>query len=86
MPNKKLIKALEKVPFKPAETFYEAMVCVNFMFYIDCNDNVGRITRYLAPYLTDDVSDEEAIYLFRTFWKIMDKTGSWHADFKFEKG
>ena len=39
----KLIDALEKVPFSPAETLYEALVCRNFIFYIDGCDDPGRL-------------------------------------------
>ena len=30
-----LIAALEKVPYQPAKTVYEAMVALNFVFYVD---------------------------------------------------
>ena len=33
--DKKLIAALKNVPFKPASTAYEALVCANLIFYID---------------------------------------------------
>ena len=45
-----LIKALEKVPFSPAETAYEAMVALNFCLSLDGWDNVGRLDSILAPY------------------------------------
>ena len=45
-----LVRALEKVPFSPAETAYEAMVALNFCLSLDGWDNVGRLDSILAPY------------------------------------
>ncbi|MBQ8369512.1 MAG: hypothetical protein IJY35_06005 [Clostridia bacterium] len=36
-----LIAALEKVPFAPAETYYEGLVAWNVIFYFDGADNLG---------------------------------------------
>lgn len=46
----KLLDALQIVPFHPAATAYEAMVCLNFMLSLDGWDNMGRIDALLAPY------------------------------------
>ncbi|MBQ0106197.1 MAG: DUF3029 family protein, partial [Armatimonadetes bacterium] len=75
-PDKRLIKAFQTVPFKPAADFYEAMVCVNFMYYIDGADSIGRFDQYMMPYLKD-TPDEEAIELLRAFFKNMDDTTGW---------
>ena len=45
-----LLSALEKVPFSPAETAYEAMVSLNFCLSLDGFDNAGRLDSILAPY------------------------------------
>ncbi len=45
-----LIDALERVPFAPAETAYEAMVCINFVFYLDNADDPGALAGALLPY------------------------------------
>jgi len=45
-----LIAALEKVPYHPAQTAYEAMVSVNFTLYLDACDNIGRVDSWLFPY------------------------------------
>jgi len=37
----RLIRALEKVPFAPAETYYEGLVAWNVIFYFDGADNLG---------------------------------------------
>lgn len=48
--SENLIAALKKVPFKPAETLYEALVCWNFVLYLDNCDNLGCVSSGLAPY------------------------------------
>ncbi len=45
-----LISALKKVPMEPAETFYEAIACWNFVMYLDGCDNVGCLAHGLYPY------------------------------------
>lgn len=48
--DKKLVEALRKVPFYPAENIYEAIVCWNFIMYLDNCDNLGCVASGLAPY------------------------------------
>ncbi|MBQ7257873.1 MAG: hypothetical protein IJS60_09325 [Abditibacteriota bacterium] len=76
-PDEKLIKAFQTVPMKPATNFYEAMVCVNFIYYLDGADSIGRFDQYMMPYLTDDVTDKEALKLLIPFMKNMDATSGW---------
>lgn len=53
-----LIAALKKVPMHPAETLYEALVCWNFVLYLDNCDNLGCLAAGLAPYYKgEDVTD-----------------------------
>ncbi len=47
---KELLEALQRVPFAPAETAYEAMVALNFCLSLDEWDNVGRLDSILSPY------------------------------------
>ena len=77
-PDQKLIKAFKQVPFEPARNFYEAMVCVNFMFYIDGNDCLGRFDQYMLPYL-EGVSDEEAIFLMKNLWENVNTSDAWQV-------
>ena len=42
--------ALERVPFSPATTAYEAIVALNFCLSLDQWDNVGRLDSILEPY------------------------------------
>ncbi len=77
-PDKRLIKAFMQVPFKPARDFYEALVCINFMYYIDDCDNLGRLDQYLYPYLKD-TSDQVAIELLKDLWSNIDTTDGFHV-------
>ena len=43
----KLIAALKKVPFHPAENGYEALVSANFMLNFDRADNIGYVDSWL---------------------------------------
>ena len=43
----KLIAALKKVPFQPAQTGYEALVSANFMLNFDRADNIGYVDSWL---------------------------------------
>ncbi len=44
-----LIEALKRVPFKPADTYYEGLVAWNMIFYFDGGDNLGWLDEGLAP-------------------------------------
>ena len=50
----KLSKCLKKVPEYPAESFYEAVLCLYFC-YPFIPDSIGLIDRYLYPYYQNDV-------------------------------
>ena len=50
----KLSKGLEKIPENPAETFYEAVLCLYFCFPF-MPDSIGLIDRYLYPYYKNDI-------------------------------
>ncbi len=53
-----LISALERVPFEPAQNLYEAIVCRNFVYYLDGCDNIGRLDAELYEwYNGEDVTD-----------------------------
>ena len=50
----KLSEGLSRVPEKPAENFYEAVLCLYFC-YPFIPDSIGLIDRYLYPYYKNDV-------------------------------
>ena len=45
-----LIDALTRVPIKPVQNIYEALVAWNFVYYIDGCDDIGGLDRGLYPY------------------------------------
>ncbi len=87
--SSKLVEALKQVPLKPARNFYEAMVCYNFIYYIDGCDNPGRIDQELCPYFQADnsIGHDFALELMSAFVDNVCANGGWscaiggsHAD------
>ncbi|MCL2813679.1 MAG: hypothetical protein FWD23_03675 [Oscillospiraceae bacterium] len=72
---KKLVCALEKVPFVPAENLYEALVGWNFIYYIDGCDNPGRLDAELIEYH----NGENITGLFREFFMNVDINNGWSS-------
>ncbi|MBE5766133.1 MAG: hypothetical protein E7335_02995 [Clostridiales bacterium] len=72
-PDSELYKALQKVPFKPADTLYEAIVCWNFIYYMDGCDNVGRPDADLI----DFYKGEDVTEILRCFFKNVDANNGW---------
>ncbi len=55
----KLLAAMQRVPFEPAAGFHQAMVCTNFIYYLDGCDDLGRFDQDLWPYYRDSIADGE---------------------------
>ena len=71
--DSELYKALTKVPFSAAETLYEALVCWNFVYYLDGCDDIGRMDADLIPlYKGEDMTE-----VFRCFFKNVDANSGW---------
>ena len=68
-----LISALETVPFRPAQSLYEALVCWNFVFYVDFCDNPGRLDIELFPFY----KDEDSISILKAFFQNVDRNSGW---------
>lgn len=68
-----LIAALEKVPYKPAENIYEAMVSLNFVYYVDGCDDIGPLDKILLPYY----NGENVVELIREFFRHVDANDGW---------
>lgn len=68
-----LIGALEKVPFAPADTLYEALVCWNFIYYMDGCDNIGRLDADLIDYYRG----EDMTEVIRRFFLNVDANNAW---------
>lgn len=69
----KLISALEKVPYSPAENVYEAMLSLNFIFYVDGCDDIGPLDKILMPYH----KGEDIVSILSDFFKNVDVNDGW---------
>ncbi len=69
----RLILALEKVPYRPAEDLYEAMVSLNFIYYVDGCDDIGPLDKILLPYYRG----EDIVELLREFFRHVDVNDGW---------
>ncbi len=68
-----LIAALERVPFLPADNLYRAVVCFNFIYYMDGCDNPGMLDTDLYPfYRGEDITD-----LLREYFVNIDANDGW---------
>lgn len=79
-----LLTALRRVPFSPARNLYEAMVCANFVYYLDGCDSLGRIDQDLGPYYDRDVesgdlTEDEGTNLIRVLWENVDANAGWNV-------
>ena len=68
-----LVGALERVPFGPARTLYEALVAWNFIYYMDGCDNIGR----LDADLIDFWRGEDVTEVFRCLFRNVDDNNGW---------
>ena len=68
-----LIAALEKVPFHPAESIYEALVGINFIYYIDLCDNLGSLDRELNHWH----KGEDMVPVIRNLYHNVDANDGW---------
>jgi len=83
-PGQALLAALEWVPWRPARTFYEALVAYNLVYYLDDCDNPGCLDQELEPYLQEDlaagrIDHQRAVALVRAFWRNVDDNDGWSA-------
>ncbi|MBM3498963.1 MAG: hypothetical protein FJX74_09865 [Armatimonadetes bacterium] len=81
---RRLADALEHVPFEPARTFFEAVVCYNLVYYLDDCDNPGRLDQELQPFYETDrtagrVTREEATALIAAFAENVKAVAGWSA-------
>lgn len=75
----KLSEALKRVPENPAETFYEAVLCI-YLCYAADPDSVGVLDRYLRSFYKKDIEEgritegEAKEYLQELFLMLQAKT------------
>lgn len=79
-----LLEALQRVPFEPARSFYEAMVAENLIFYLDACDGLGRFDQDLYPYYAADleagrITRQEALSLIEDLWTNMNCICGWNV-------
>jgi formate C-acetyltransferase len=80
----RLFEVLRHVPWQPARTFYEALVCVNFMYYLDGCDNLGRFDQdlgalYEADLAAGRLNEDEGVKLVGQMWANMDANTGWNV-------
>ncbi len=68
-----LVHAVEKVPFAPAENYYEGLVSWNLIFYFDGADNLGCLDDGLAPYY----KGEDYTHIIGELFNNIDAVGTW---------
>lgn len=79
-----IVEALRRVPFAPARGFHDAMVGVNFLFYLDGCDNLGRFDQDLWPYYRDDlksgrITREDALAWVGQLFANVDTAVAWNC-------
>ena len=68
-----LCDAVARVPFQPAETYYEGLVSWNLIFYLDGCDNLGCLDRGLAHlYRGEDLTE-----VIGQLFSNIDAVGMW---------
>lgn len=79
-----LLAALGRVPWRPARTFYEGLVALNWLYYLDGCDSLGRFDQDLGSLYEADLEagrlDEKAgIALVRALWCNVDANDGWNV-------
>lgn len=87
----RLIRALSRVPMEPPRDFFEAFVCVNFIYYFEGCDSPGRLDQYLLPFYEADraalrIDDAEVVAILQDFWRSMNATTGWNVAIGGTKG
>ena len=70
-----LVAALRRVPFLPARNLYEALVCWNFVYYLDGCDNPGRMDADLYEFY----AGEDYTEIFEEFFDSVDANNGWSS-------
>lgn len=79
-----LQSAMKAAAVRPPATFHEAIVLLNFMYYIDGCDSTGALDRYLAPFYLRDLAAgvltaARAEGLLAAFFANVDANSGWHV-------
>ncbi|MBO4355412.1 MAG: hypothetical protein J5850_00975 [Clostridia bacterium] len=68
-----LVSALRRVPMQPAKDIYDAIVCWNFILYLDGCDNLGCLASGLTPYY----KGEDVTGLLSELFDNLDSNNGW---------
>lgn len=76
--------ALRAAAVHPPESFHEAIVLLNFVFYVDGCDSTGALDRYLAPFYGRDLAagtltPTQAEAWLSVFFANVDANSGWHV-------
>ena len=71
----RLIRAYENFAEKGAEDIFTALACINFIFYVDGCDNIGRLDEYIEEFALEE--DTEAV--IRELYSSMEYTNGWNV-------
>jgi pyruvate-formate lyase len=76
--------ALLHVPWKPARTFYEALVGINFLYYLDGCDNLGRFDQDLGSLYEQDlrvkrIGEDQGTALVSALWDNINANSGWNV-------
>ena len=82
--RERLLDALRTVPFKPAQTFREAMVSTHLVNVLDGCDNFGRFDQFMRPYYGADlkagrIERAEALEMVGALWDHLDRATGWNV-------
>ena len=80
----RLVSALRRVPWEPARSFYEALVCANYLCYLDGCDSLGRFDQdlgalYEADLRSGRLTQEEGAALVGALWANVDANAGWNV-------
>jgi formate C-acetyltransferase len=80
----RLLAALERVPWQPARTFYEGLVAVNWLYYLDGCDSLGRFDQDLGPLYEADLAaghldEATGTAWVGELWANMDANTGWNV-------
>ena len=71
----RLISAYKCFANKGAHDIFTAVACINFIFYLDGCDNIGRLDDYIESFaIEDDIED-----VIRELFASMEHSGAWNV-------
>ncbi|MCM8773092.1 MAG: hypothetical protein NC922_08630 [Candidatus Omnitrophica bacterium] len=82
--SKRILNAYRKIPLSPPDNFFESVLAVNFIFYIDGCDSLERFDYIWYTYYERDkklgkITKEEATMIIENLWKNFDDNNGWNV-------